>query len=103
MGVYKEDTAHGTVPEYGAIFMSNSRTRTECFERKTFGLPAWFGNFVLQIKSGMILFLFDYEKRVLHGVFRAVSDGAMNIVPHAYSSSSGQQFPAQVVMHAVLC
>lgn len=91
-----KNTAHGIVPEYGAIFMSNSMTRTECFERKLFGLPSWLGNFVLQIKSGMILFLFEYENRVLHGVFQAVSDGAMNIVPHAYSSS-GQQFPSQVM------
>lgn len=95
MGVNKENTAHGTVPEYGAIFMSNNMTKTECFKRKIFGLPSWLGNFVLQIKSGMILFLFEYKKRVLHGVFRAISDGAMNIVPRAYSSS-GQQFPAQV-------
>lgn len=96
MGVNMESYAHGTIPEYGAIFMSNSMTKTECFKRKLFGLPYWLGNFVQQIKSGMILFLFEYEKRVLHGVFQAISDGAMNIVPHAYSSS-GQQFPAQVM------
>ncbi|XP_038894626.1 uncharacterized protein LOC120083130 isoform X2 [Benincasa hispida] len=95
MGANMENTTHGTVPEYGAIFMSNSMTRAECFKRKLSGLPYWLGDFVLQIKSGMILFLFEYENRVLHGVFQAISDGAMNIVPHAYSSS-GQQFPAQV-------
>ncbi|KAG7019415.1 hypothetical protein SDJN02_18376 [Cucurbita argyrosperma subsp. argyrosperma] len=97
-----KNTAHGIVPEYGAIFMSNSMTRTECFERKLFGLPSWLGNFVLQIKSGMILFLFEYENRVLHGVFQAVSDGAINIVPHAYSSS-GQQFPSQVKFSVLWC
>ncbi|XP_023001553.1 uncharacterized protein LOC111495655 isoform X2 [Cucurbita maxima] len=97
-----KNTAHGIVPEYGAIFMSNSMTITECFERKLFGLPCWLGNFVLQIKSGMILFLFEYENRVLHGVFQAVSDGAMNIVPHAYSSS-GQQFPFQVTFSILWC
>ncbi|CAK7337005.1 unnamed protein product [Dovyalis caffra] len=35
------------------------------------------------------------KQRELSGVFEACSDGAMNIVPHAYSSS-GKQFPAQV-------
>ncbi|KAL0534583.1 hypothetical protein IC582_028874 [Cucumis melo] len=95
MGATMENIAHGTVPEYGAIFMSNRVTRAECFRRKLFGLPYWLGDFVLQIKSGMILFLFEYENRVLHGVFQATSDGAMNIVPHAYTSS-GQKFPAQV-------
>ncbi|KAJ7948956.1 DCD (Development and Cell Death) domain-like protein [Quillaja saponaria] len=43
----------------------------------------------------MILFLFEYEKRKLYGVFEAISDGDINIDPHAYASS-GRQYPAQV-------
>ncbi|CAN1166314.1 B2 protein [Linum perenne] len=85
----------GRFPEYGAIFMSNDATKKECFERQLFGLPTGQADFVMHVKAGMILFLFEYGKRELHGVFQACSDGAMNIVPHAYSGS-GIKFPAQV-------
>lgn len=87
--------AHGEDPEYGAIFMSNSATKRECFSRRLFGLPSSQSRFVMQVKYGMILFLFEYEKRQLHGVFRACSDGAMYIEPNAFRKS-GKQFPAQV-------
>ncbi|KAF6136842.1 hypothetical protein GIB67_043231 [Kingdonia uniflora] len=79
----------------GAIFMSNRSTKKECLKRKLFGLPYAQANFVKSVKAGMILFLYEFEEKKLHGVFRASSDGAMNIVPHAYQSSS-KQFPAQV-------
>ncbi|KAK2972031.1 hypothetical protein RJ640_005051 [Escallonia rubra] len=73
------------VPYFGAIFMSNRRTKNECFDRRIFGLPYALANFVKDIKAGM---------RKLYGVFEAISDGAINVVPHAYHSSG--KFPAQV-------
>ncbi|KAK6917019.1 Development/cell death domain [Dillenia turbinata] len=91
----EESHFSGKVPEVGAIFIANCTTKKECMRRKLFGLPSAHGNFVKQVKDGMILFLFEYEKRRLYGVFQACSAGAMNIVPHAYSTS-GKQFAAQV-------
>lgn len=88
--------ASGEEPEYGAIFMSNNSTRKECLRRELFGLPNWQAGFVKQVKAGMLLFLFEFESRELHGVFQACSDGAINIEPDAFCSS-GKQFPAQVV------
>ena len=85
----------GTVPEYGAIFMSNRTTMEECLRRKIFGLPFSKAGFVKHVKVGMVLFLFEYERRELHGVFQASTDGAIDIVPEAYCSS-GKQFSAQV-------
>lgn len=85
----------GEDPDFGAIFMSNRTTLQECLDSKLFGLPSSHSHFVKQIRSGMILFLFEYENRKLHGVFQATCDGDMNIVPHAYWSS-GKLFPAQV-------
>lgn len=79
----------------GAIFMCNQTTKKECFRRKLFGLPSSQAEFVKNVKSGMFLFLFEYEERKLYGVFEAVCDGAMNSVPHAFSES-GNKFPAQV-------
>ncbi|KAF4365614.1 hypothetical protein F8388_007447 [Cannabis sativa] len=86
----------GEFPDYGAIFMSNRKTFHECLRSKLFGLPSSFSHFVDQVRSGMVLFLFEYEQRRLHGVFQACSDGEMNIVTHAYKKSSGKLFPAQV-------
>lgn len=94
---YEEENSGvaGRVPTFGAIFMSNSATKRVCFKRKLFGLPSAMANFVLQVKAGMVLFLFEFEKRELFGVYQATSDGAMNIVPDGFSSS-GKHFPAQV-------
>ncbi|WJX72988.1 hypothetical protein P8452_56816 [Trifolium repens] len=91
----------GCFPEHGAIFMSNRNTLKECFERSLFGLPDNFSSFVKNVKAGMILFLFQFEDRKLYGVFKAISDGGMNIVPRAYASS-GKQFPAQVKFTPIL-
>ncbi|KAL4379054.1 hypothetical protein GQ457_02G030850 [Hibiscus cannabinus] len=85
----------GKLPDFGAIFISSASTKEECFSRMLFGLPYSYANFVKRVKIGMILFLFEHEKRELHGVFKATSDGELNIIPYAYSSS-GRNFPAQV-------
>ncbi|XWS19903.1 hypothetical protein CRYUN_Cryun31cG0056200 [Craigia yunnanensis] len=90
-----QSSVPGSCPEFGAIFMSNNAMKKECFRRKIFALPYSLSHFVKQVKDGMILFLFEFEKRELHGVFQACSDGAMNILPYVFSSS-GKQFPAQV-------
>lgn len=86
----------GQLPEVGAIFMSNAGTKEECLEKMLFGLPYSHVDFVRRVKAGMILFLFEYERRELHGVFEAASDGEVNIISSAYTSS-GKQFPAQVL------
>ncbi|KAL3642309.1 hypothetical protein CASFOL_013124 [Castilleja foliolosa] len=83
-----------SVPESGAIFMSNTLTKKESFKRKIFALPYTQAEFVKKIKVGMVLFIFEFKKRQLFGVYQASSDGAMDIVPHAFSSS-GRRFPAQ--------
>ncbi|OWM81072.1 uncharacterized protein LOC116196200 [Punica granatum] len=90
----------GLLPEYGAIFMSNTHTKKECLRKKLFGLPSSFSDFVKNVKAGMVLFLFEYERRLLYGVFEAASDGEINIIPTAYGSS-GKRFPAQVLVKRI--
>lgn len=92
---YKDKFLNGEVPESGAIFMANIRTKKECLRLKLFGLPSGMSDFVLHVKKGMTLFLFEFERRLLYGVFRATSDGEINIEPKAFRSS-GKHFPAQV-------
>ncbi|CAJ1939651.1 unnamed protein product [Sphenostylis stenocarpa] len=91
----KDNNADGKDPDFGAIFISNSETRRECFKKGLFGLPSTEIQFVEQVKAGMVLFLYEYDKRQLHGVFKASCDGGINIVPNAFAKV-GKQFPAQV-------
>lgn len=85
----------GSIPKFGAIFMANVETKKECLKHKVFALPPSMAEFVENIKAGMVLFLFEYKKRQLFGVYQASSNGAMNIVPHAFKYS-GRHYPAQV-------
>lgn len=77
----------------GAIFMCNRRTWKECLGQSLFGLPIAKKSLVEQVVPGMKLFLFEYERRQLWGVFEATSYGGMNIISDAYSGGS---FPCQV-------
>lgn len=93
----KHNNAGGSDPDFGAIFMSNSGTRRECLRTGLFGLPTLYIPFVEKIKAGTTLFLFEYEKKLLHGVFMATCDGGVNIVPNAFAST-GMKYPAQVTL-----
>jgi hypothetical protein len=79
----------------GAIFLCNQLTRKESFDKKIFGLSPFCADFVEKVKAGTTLFLYNIEQCKLHGVFEATSDGAVNIIPDAYVSSSGQWYPSQ--------
>lgn len=87
----KQEPKKAGIPS-GYVFLCNNRTERECLDSRLFGLPESMWSRVSQVKEGDALFLLNYQTNHLHGVFEAVSDGAMNIVPYAY----GGRFPAQV-------
>lgn len=91
----QDNGASGRFPEFGAIFLSNIQTMKECLKQNIFALPSSHAEFVKHIKPGMVLFLFEFWKRELYGVYQASSDGGVDIVPHVLNYS-GQRFPAQV-------
>ncbi len=72
------------------------------------GLPGQHFRYVKHIEAGMPLFLFNFVGLLLHGIFEAASDGALNINPNAWQSdkTARTQFPAQVIdllhMHFLL-
>ncbi|GMH37542.1 hypothetical protein BSKO_05415 [Bryopsis sp. KO-2023] len=76
----------------GFIFGCTNSTEGECLELNLFGLPTNNLSEVKKVCPGTALFLFNYEERMLSGVFAAASQGAENLIPNAW----GGQFPAQV-------
>ncbi len=76
----------------GHIFVCSHNTEKECFQRALFGSSKAYGPFVLRIKKRDILFLNNLDTDVLYGVFRAASDGRLNIQPDAWHA----KYPYQV-------
>ena len=76
----------------GHIFACTSKTEKECLERLLFASNKIYENKVMQVKKGDLLFLFNIDNAPLYGVFKALSDGAKNIVPEAWNGN----YPYQV-------
>ncbi|MEM4244084.1 MAG: DNA methylase, partial [Candidatus Bathyarchaeia archaeon] len=74
------------------IFVSTDKTESECFQRKLFGTNKLHADDILATKAGDILFLLNVNSNVLHGIFRAKSDGRKDIVPEAWKG----RYPYQV-------
>jgi len=74
------------------IFVCTDKTERECLQRMLFGTSKLYAEDAIATKSGDILFLFNVKSNVLHGIFRAKSDGRQNIVPEAWKG----KYPYQV-------
>src|SRR4030067_3668320 len=81
----------------GFIFACTNSSQAECLQRMLFGTGRQYGAVAIRVKKGAFLFLLNLDADLLFGVFRAVSDGKLNIEPDAWNGNYPYQVRVEIL------
>jgi DNA modification methylase len=84
-GKRKIGKGEGGVLKRGFLFACTNKSESECLNRLLLATEKSYGPVVIRIRRGDILFLNNIDTDLLHGVFRAVSDGSLDIEEDAFN------------------
>ena len=79
------------------LFACTDKSEAECFERPLFGTDKVYATIVTRVRRGDLLFLNNLDTNTLYGVFKAVSDGGVNIEPEVWNG----KYPYQVKVESL--
>jgi len=81
----------------GFLFACTDKSEAECLEKSLFGTDKVYAPIVTRVRKGDLLFLNNLDINTLYGVFKAVSDGGVNIEPEAWNG----KYPYQVKVESL--
>ena len=83
----------------GFVFYCSDSTQAECLERQLFGSPRSEWSRLASISQRTAIFLYNFKRKRLHGVFWPTGPPALDIVPSAWTPDGGAcRFPAQLTV-----
>ncbi len=79
----------------GFLFACTDKSEAECLDRLLFATGKIYAPVVIRIRRGDVLFLNNIDTDALYGVFKAVSDGSLDIEKDAFNGKYRYQVKAE--------